>query len=309
MSAEERKTILLVEDEVFIAFDLSETLQTFGYNVILANNGTEAIQFASTNPDISLILMDINLGRGIDGTNAARAILDQRQLPIVFLTSHSEKDMVEKVRGFTRYGYVTKNAGDFVLQVSIEMAFDLFDAHRDIQRHMKALKESEEMFSTVFHFSPIAMAINSMIDGSYTDVNDGFLQSSGFTREEVIGKTSHELLEFKDMNARGYLIETVREKGSMYGMPFIARTKDGKELSCLISAAMITIGGEQFILSAIVDISDRQRAEDAMKRQIDELKRFSKITSDRELRMIELKKEINELRKSSGKDEKYQVVS
>jgi two-component system, sensor histidine kinase PdtaS len=309
MNSEERKTILLVEDEVLIAMDLGETLQSFGYNVIIAHTGPDAIEAATKNLEVSLILMDINLGRGMDGTESAKKILAVRQLPIIFLSSHAEKEMVEKVRGFTRYGYVTKNAGDFVLQVSIEMAYDLFDAHRDIQRHMKALKESEEKFSTIFHFSPIAMTINSLADGRYRDVNAVFLQAIGYTHAEVVGNTSHELGEFKSMDDRRYLIDTVLQEGSLYGMPFIARTKDGKELSCLISAAIISIAGEKFLLSAIVDISDRQKAEDAMKRQIEELKRFSKITSDRELRMIELKKEINDLRTSSGKKEKYQVVT
>ena len=63
-------------------------------------------------------------------------------MPIVFLTSHAERETVERVRGITRYGYVVKDSGDFVLQSSIEMAFELFGAHR---RTEATLEESRQI--------------------------------------------------------------------------------------------------------------------------------------------------------------------
>lgn len=129
MINDNRRTILLVEDEAIISFTEEETLRNFGYEVITASSGEEAVEIAANNETIDLVLMDIDLGDGIDGTGAAKKILGIRTIPIVFLTSHSEFSMVEKVRGITRYGYVIKNSGDFVLQSSIEMAFELFNAH------------------------------------------------------------------------------------------------------------------------------------------------------------------------------------
>jgi PAS domain S-box-containing protein len=130
MNQANRKTILLVEDEALIAMDEANTIKKFGYDVLTATNGQKAIDIARQNPDIDLILMDIDLGSGMDGTEAAKIILAFREVPIVFLTSHSEREMVEKVKGITRYGYLLKNSGDFVLRSSIEMAFELFDAHQ-----------------------------------------------------------------------------------------------------------------------------------------------------------------------------------
>ncbi|HPB81863.1 MAG TPA: PAS domain S-box protein [Spirochaetota bacterium] len=129
MINDNRRTILLVEDEAIISFTEEETLRSFGYEVITASSGEEAVEIAANNEMIDLVLMDIDLGEGMDGTSAAKEILGIRTIPIVFLTSHSEFSMVEKVRGITRYGYVIKNSGDFVLQSSIEMAFELFNAH------------------------------------------------------------------------------------------------------------------------------------------------------------------------------------
>lgn len=135
MAASRTKKILLVEDEAIVAMAEAHIIRSFGYELVSAFRGEQAVALATRDEQIDLILMDIDLGHGIDGTQAARLILQQRNLPIVFLTSHSEREMVEKVRDITRYGYVIKNSGDFVLQSSIEMAFELFEAH-ERTRHL-----------------------------------------------------------------------------------------------------------------------------------------------------------------------------
>ncbi len=98
MNTQEQKTILLVVDEGLIAMAEAMTIKGFGYQVITANSGERAIETALSNEKISLILMDINLGRGIDGPEAARQILVKKHIPIIFLTSHSEKEYVDRVK-------------------------------------------------------------------------------------------------------------------------------------------------------------------------------------------------------------------
>ncbi len=133
MKDENQKTIFLVEDEAVISAATEKTLRKFGYNVITAATGEKAVETALNHSKINLILMDAYLGKGINGPEAAQQILAKRHLPIVFLTSHTEKEMLEKIRGITRYGYVIKNSGDFVLQSSIEMAFDLFESNENLR--------------------------------------------------------------------------------------------------------------------------------------------------------------------------------
>lgn len=138
------KSILLVEDEAIIALDEKQLLEKRGFSVLCVSNGEDAIASVAENPSISLILMDIDLGDGIDGTEVARRILDYHKLPIVFLTSHNEKDYVERVKEITRYGYVLKNSGEFILIEAINMAYELFDAHEKLSksesRYIKAQK-------------------------------------------------------------------------------------------------------------------------------------------------------------------------
>jgi PAS domain S-box-containing protein len=123
--------ILLVEDEAIIGLSEKQTIERHGFEVMLAHSGEAAVEAAVDESGIDLVLMDIDLGRGIDGTDAARRILDIRELPIVFLTSHSEKAYVDRVREITSYGYVLKDSGEFVLLESIRLALELHRAHRE----------------------------------------------------------------------------------------------------------------------------------------------------------------------------------
>jgi len=144
MNPERKRKILLVEDDPVTAATTSVMLKYNGYDVVSVASGNRAIDSITNDSSIELILMDIDLGPGMSGPDAAREILKTNDIPIVFLTSHSEREMVYKVRAITRYGYVIKNSGDFVLLTSIEMAFELFESHAKLKRTSEQLAESEQ---------------------------------------------------------------------------------------------------------------------------------------------------------------------
>lgn len=75
MQINANKTILLVEDEAIIFLSTSKILQKNGYDVLVVHKGEKATELAAANPEIDLVLMDINLGADIDGVEAAREIL------------------------------------------------------------------------------------------------------------------------------------------------------------------------------------------------------------------------------------------
>ncbi len=137
------KTILLVEDEHIIAMVEMQLLKKEGYHVTHVSNGEDAILFFQNKKEpVDLILMDINLGKGIDGTQAAAIILRDHDIPILFLSSHTEPEIVEKTEKITSYGYVVKNSGETVLFASIKMAFKLFQAKQTVQKHQQQLEET-----------------------------------------------------------------------------------------------------------------------------------------------------------------------
>ncbi|HKK65166.1 MAG TPA: PAS domain S-box protein, partial [Clostridia bacterium] len=165
--------ILLVEDEALIAMYQSGELQKHGFEVSVVYSGENAVAAVRSDPDIALVLMDIDLGTGINGPEAAQKILHTHNLPIVFLTSHSEKEIVDKVKGISRYGYVLKNSGVFVLVESITMAFELFEAHQSARtRELKQQQQMEEL-EAIYHNSPALMVlVNSHLEVHKANTND-----------------------------------------------------------------------------------------------------------------------------------------
>lgn len=135
MGKDTETRILLVEDEAIIALDEQAILERNGYSVTIAHSGTEAVRSFRDDEGICLVLMDIDLGAGMDGTETAERIVSHREVPVVFLTSHTESEYVARVREIAGYGYVLKSAGEFVLIESIHMARKLFRAHKRAQRN------------------------------------------------------------------------------------------------------------------------------------------------------------------------------
>ena len=160
MSAEDQKTILLVEDDELLSMVEKEILENFGYKVVIANSGEEAVEIVGKTPAIDLVLMDINLGAGIDGTEVAVLILKHHEIPVVFLSSHTEREIVAKTEKITSYGYVVKGSGPTVLQASIKMAFKLFEAKKkEMEKEAKmeaalaALVQQHDALSKLNQFS------------------------------------------------------------------------------------------------------------------------------------------------------------
>jgi PAS domain S-box-containing protein len=270
MNKESAKTILLVEDEAIISIIASKSVKKFGYNVITVNSGERAVELVLSDPSISLILMDIDLGDGMDGTEASRRILSARHIPIVFHTSHSEREMVERVKGITRYGYVIKSSGDFVLQSSIEMAFELFEANRNIEETLSAMQESEEKYRAAFMTSPDSVNINAM-DGTYVDINEGFTKLTGYTRDDVVGVLSSEIKIWARPEDREKLIKGLTGTGAVENLESLFRCKDGSMKTALMSARIIKLKNEPHILSITRDISERKEFEQNIKNKNEEL--------------------------------------
>lgn len=149
MSTPGECSILLVEDDAIIALSEKSILEHHGFSIEIAYTGEAAVQKARENNAIDLILMDIDLGHGMDGTDAAKTILEQRDIPIVFLSSHTEPEVVEKTEGITSYGYIVKNAGSTVLIASIKMALKLFRSQSSENHYKTALFESQALLRSI----------------------------------------------------------------------------------------------------------------------------------------------------------------
>jgi|AMFO01.1.fsa_nt_gi PAS domain S-box len=127
----------------------------------------------------------------------------------------------------------------------------------------EALRASEERFRLAFHTSPDSINLNRLEDGVYVDVNDGFTRITGFSRDEVIGKSSLEIKIWNDPEDRRRLLRELKRHGVVRNLEAEFRMKDGRIRTGLMSAAVITLGGVPQILSITKDITERKEADRA----------------------------------------------
>jgi PAS domain S-box-containing protein len=129
-----------------------------------------------------------------------------------------------------------------------------------LARAERRLRESEEKFSKLFHSSPAKIAIGTMA-GTLVDVNRAYADFFGFTRKEMVGRTIADLgIIGRDEMKR--LLALGRQEGSaMRDAEVLMRARDGRELNVLMSADIISLGGELHRVATLVDITERKKLE------------------------------------------------
>ena len=124
-----------------------------------------------------------------------------------------------------------------------------------------ALKKSEEKFSKTFQHSPVSVMITTAKDHRYVDVNETFLQVSGWTRDEVIGRTPFDLAIWVHSEDRLALVKSLASGRVVRNLEHQFRIKNGEIRTGLGSAELIEIDGELCVLGVTADITDLKRAE------------------------------------------------
>lgn len=198
MNKKNKKTILLVEDEAVIAVALKKSLEEYGYKVTTSSSAELAINDIEKAPDIDLVLMDIVLGSGISGLDAASMILKKRRIPIIFLTNYADPELVGKAGGELFYGYVLKSSGISVLDSSIKMALKHFNADREIAEKDILLETQKKYEKLSREFEAILDHLPALVfykDGknNFIRVNKYVAQAYKKEKSELEGKSLYDL--------------------------------------------------------------------------------------------------------------------
>src|SRR4029079_3599041 len=132
----------------------------------------------------------------------------------------------------------------------VAAAFDMDDR----RRAEDALRESERRFETVFRVNPQPAAITRLADGRFLNVNDAFLRMAGYTREEIVGKTTIEL-GFMSPERRATVLGPLRSAETTR-FEVTLPTQEGRALHMEDVTARIDFGGEPCLINVAIDVTE-----------------------------------------------------
>jgi PAS domain S-box-containing protein len=136
----------------------------------------------------------------------------------------------------------------------------------------KALQESNEKFSKIFKHSSDSITLTQLSTGKLFELNDGFEKMFGYTREEVIGKTTFELGLWANQNDRIKILEMINLNSYVTNFEAVGIQKNGNHIIALISGEFVELNNEKFLLLSLKDITERKRAESELQRSNDLLR-------------------------------------
>ncbi|HEY2091610.1 MAG TPA: ATP-binding protein [Thermoanaerobaculia bacterium] len=231
------------------------------YEVTAVSDGVEALAAAQQRlPD--LVLADVMMPR-LDGFQLLKALREgprTRELPVILLSARAGEEA--KVEG------IESGADDYLVKpFSTKELLARVDGHLRLHRLRReaeeALRASEAKFSTAFDRSPLALTITALEDSRLIEVNEAFIRLSGYSRQEVIGRTADELQLWVEPEKRAERVAMFRTGTPVPEAEARFRLKSGEERVALIGGARVEIGKRPCILSSVLDITDRKRAEQA----------------------------------------------
>ncbi|HWY08455.1 MAG TPA: PAS domain S-box protein [Candidatus Acidoferrales bacterium] len=138
----------------------------------------------------------------------------------------------------------------------------------------RALAHSEHLLSSAFRSSPDGFAINVFPDGPYLDVNDGFTRLTGYSREEVLGKTPLQLNLWTKPALRTHTLSELNEHAEIRNVEFAFQTKSGQIRTGQLSGSLLELDGRRCALVVVRDISEQRKAVDSLRESEERFRSF-----------------------------------
>ncbi|WP_421654824.1 response regulator [Leptothermofonsia sp. ETS-13] len=264
-----RADILVIDDTPDNLNLLSAMLTDQGYKVRSVTKGSTGLRGAQVAPP-DLILLDINMPEmnGYEVCQQLKASDRTREIPVIFISAL--EDVLDKVKAFSVGGvdYITKpfHIEEVLARIETHLTIrnlqkQLQEQNSQLQQEIRERQQAQEKFTKAFRSSPAPIAISTLAEGRFIDVNPSFLRMSGYSWQEVIGHTSAELKLGIDQETYNQAIQELRETGTLFNQECEFRTKSGETRAVLICIELIELNGVECTLNIITDITERKRLE------------------------------------------------
>lgn len=258
--------ILIVDDTMDNLFLLESIIRKLKVNLIQADSGGEALKKIK-GIELALAILDVRMP-GMDGYELAVKINEERsneKIPVIFLTA-SDINENEVFNGYNSgaVDYISKPFNNHILLCKINVFLDLFNQRKTIARDAELLKEALHKFNKIFDNNPTLIAISTIPEGIFTDVNSTFLTKTGYSKDEIIGKTAAEIDLFTQPEKQKMASEELSVNGSISNLELEIKTKSGKILHGLFSGEILESQGKNFFMTVMVNITARKLVENIL---------------------------------------------
>lgn len=224
--------ILIVEDESVIGENIHMILHHKGYDVVgPVKNSEDAIQMAFREKP-HVVIMDIEISGESDGIETAKRINEIADIPVLYLTAHSDDETIQRARETDPYGYIIKPINSKELIAAIELA---------IYKHKieTELKKSEEKFYDLYNNAPDMYISIDAETGEILECNDTVIKTTGYNKDELIGRKVFEIYHPDSRERATDVFNQFRKTGEVKGEDLIILKKDGTAGYVNLSASAV----------------------------------------------------------------------
>lgn len=261
---EKTLSVLSIEDSEDDTTLLIRELRRSGYQVTFERVDTApALLTALDTSSWDVILSDYSMPAF--SAPAALQLVQERglDLPFIIVSGTVGEDVAVAAMKAGAHDFFTK---DKLQRLVPAIERELREAEERRKRRIveEELRQSEQRFAKAFQASPVGISITAP-DGRFVDVNDYFLNLFGYTRDEVIGRTSMELNLWSDWAERERIQQILQQNSTVRNLEGRCRTRSGEIRDVWASFETIEVAGKTCVLSLLHDITERKEAQDELR--------------------------------------------
>jgi diguanylate cyclase (GGDEF)-like protein/PAS domain S-box-containing protein len=254
------RKILIVEDSKLNTRILKNNLSEYGYIIDSCTKGEDAIKKICEGLLPDLILMDIELEGEKDGIDTVKEILKMKDIPILFLTSNTSREIFERIKEVKNYGFIPKGIDKYILLSSIESAIKLADANEEIKLYQDIC---EHTLDELYIINPDTLRIIS--------ANRAARKKLGYTNEEIQNMTlldiTNEFETYKKLISS--LVKSEKKEVIFEGTN---QKKDGSKYPVEIRLKINKYSGKKLIVASVRDLTESRKAEEERKKREENIK-------------------------------------